>query len=404
MKSRKKIVYIFIFVLLITLVYNLPLFTTDSENLYTVKKDIVGDSIDAKGELKSSSSIFVGCPQIRRVWNFTIRYMAPEGKLVKKGQRILAFDTKKLHEKLAVKTSEFETAKKELEKARLVEQETLDTLMLSRAEAKSKTVKAKRKADQPEDLVAMHELKKLKLDYEVAQLEEKLAVSKIDNQRAKMKSRFSILKSKIKRLDHKIKEYKSAIAAMTVKAPRSGMLVYIANWRGKKRVVGDSIWRGDFIMEIPDLNSMNVEAVIPEAAAGRIKEGLTAQIRIDADPDKIYEGTVSSVGSIFRRKSKDQPGIVLDSKIQLKEANPDIMKPGMAASVNIILPGSEKALHIPNEAVIVENNATYVLKKGFFGSGTKTKVVLGKKSKAMVEVKSGLSESDVLVMPSKKMI
>ncbi len=403
MKNRK-VLYGVVVIVLIFLVYNLPLFTRDGETFYTVKKDRTEDTIDAKGELKSSSSVFVGCPQIRRVWNFTITYMAPEGKPVKKGQRIISFDTKKLHEKLSVKTSEFETAKKELEKAKLVEQEVLDSLKLSRSEAGVKTAKARRKAEQPEEFVASNVLKKLKYDYEAAQLEEKLSISKIENQKAKMRSKFSLLNSKLKRLDHKIEELKSAMKAMTVKAPAEGMLVYIADWKGRKKSVGDSVWRGDFIMEIPDLKRMNLEAVIPESAAGKLKEGLKAHIRIDANPDTIYEGVVTSIGRIFRRKSEDQPGIVLDCKVELSKSDPEVMKPGMAASVSVLLPGETESIRIPRKAVIVENNETFVLKKGFWGKGTKTKVVLGRKLKTMVEVKSGLNVSDVLIIPSGEMI
>ena len=40
-----------------------------------------------------------------------------------------------------------------------------------------------------------------------------------------------------------VESLESAIAAMTVAAPRDGTVVYVADWRGEKPRVGESTWR-----------------------------------------------------------------------------------------------------------------------------------------------------------------
>ena len=51
-------------------------------------------TVHAVGQLESMASLYIGCPPIRRFWNYTISFMAPEGKPVKQGDLILRFDTK----------------------------------------------------------------------------------------------------------------------------------------------------------------------------------------------------------------------------------------------------------------------------------------------------------------------
>ncbi|MCP4219406.1 MAG: hypothetical protein GY765_32525, partial [bacterium] len=161
--------------------------------------------VQSNGQLKSSDSLHIGCPSIRRTWNFTISFMAPEGKEVAPGTPILGFDTKQLAEKLALRQSQLQTARKELEKIELVEQEKLDKLHLQAAEAKATTNKAKRKAEQPEEFTALNELKKLRMDYKLAQLKEQLMQKRIDNQISGMKTRINAQKNKITTYDQMVK-------------------------------------------------------------------------------------------------------------------------------------------------------------------------------------------------------
>ena len=48
-------------------------------------------------------------------------------------------------------------------------------------------------------------------------------------------------------------------------------------------------------MTIPDLKHMQVKTAVHESVVDRVKMGLTATIRLDAFPDRIYRGEVESV-------------------------------------------------------------------------------------------------------------
>jgi HlyD family secretion protein len=362
-----------------------------------VKKGPFLITVHAVGQLKSVSSIYIGCPPIRRFWNYMISFMAPEGKSVKQGDSILRFDAKELREKFMVKQSELETSKKELEKIKLVEQETKDNFMLKIAEAQMKEKKGKRKALLPDDVIAMNEIKKIRMDLELAEMQVQLFRSRVKNQTQRMNTLLHTQQSKIKELESQVNEYQQAIEKLNVKAPRAGILVYAVDWRGRKKNVGDRCWIGSKILEMPDLSQMQVAAVIPEPEAGKIKEGLDVEIRLDSNPDRVFKGKVKTLGRIFRTKSHDQPAIVFDVTIDILDPDPELMRPGMAAGVDIIVSSKENILQVPESAVIYHEKGLFVRKKSFWAKKM-VPVTLGMRSGGMVEVLTGLKENDRVII------
>lgn len=353
--------------------------------------------VHAIGRLKSAASTYIGCPPVRRMWNYTISFMAPEGKRVKPGTMILGFDTKELRERMALKRSELETARKELEKIRLVEQEKKENFLLELEDARVKHETAKQYALEPNLYVALNEVKKKRMELELASLKETLSQSRVDNQIIGMKTRIHTQESKVKRLEKEVAEVESSVARLNVKAPKEGIIVYTSNWRGEKKAVRDRCWRGENVMEMPDLGRMQVEAVIPEPEAGKVSENLPVEIRLDSNPDRVFKGKVIELGRIFRTKSYDQPSIVFDAVISIDDPDPKLMLPGMAAGVDIIVSSREDVLQVPETAIIYLEGGLFVWKKGFFGKKM-VAVTTGIRSGGKVEIIDGLMENDRIVL------
>jgi RND family efflux transporter MFP subunit len=353
--------------------------------------------VHAIGQLKSSASTYIGCPSIRRFWNYTISFMAPEGKTVKPGERILGFDARQLQESFMIKSSELEAAKNELAKILLVEQEQKENFIIQVEEAKVKEENAKLKADKPEELATQIELKKLKMDSELATLNLQLAQNRVKNQTIGMETRIHAQQNIVKRLETEVADLQVAIAKMTIAAPRAGIIVYTPDWDGKKKNVGERCWIGESIMELPDLNKMEVSAVIPEPEAGKIKSGLDVEIRLDSNPDRVFKGKLTSLGRIFRTKSADQPSMVCDAAVTIQDPDPEMMRPGMAAGVDIIVSSRAGVLQIPENAIVYREEGLFVWKKNFSGKQS-SKITLGSRSGGMVEVLSGLDENDNIII------
>jgi len=355
--------------------------------------------IHATGQLQSAASYHVGCPSVERLWQYTISFLAPEGKPVGEGDPILTFDSRELMQRLQVKQAELDTSLKELARMRLQEQQTQEDFVLQQEEAKVNAQKARQKADVPQGLMSDNEYKKLKMDLELAELQEKLAESRVENQNSGMKTRFHVQESKVAKLKDEVERLNRDIQKMNCLAPKPGIVVYTPDWDGKKKSVGDTCWMGEKILELPDLSHMQVKAVILESQAGRVKEGQKADVRVDANPDKVYKGTVISLGRIFRVKSDSQPAIVFDAVIDLSESDPQLMRPGMAAGVGVTISSKENALQVEEAALVYHEGGISVRKKGRLDEDL-VPVTIGARSAGVVEVLTGLAEGDEVVIRS----
>jgi HlyD family secretion protein len=353
--------------------------------------------VHATGQLQSAASFCVGCPSVERMWQYIISFMAPEGKAVKEGDLILSFDARELTQRLQLKQSELDTGMKELERMQLQEQQTKEDTALQLEEEKVNKQKAVRKADYPEELIAANEFQKRKMELELADLQEKLAESRLANQISGMKSRIHIQESKVRLLKEEVERLKRNIQKMNVQAPKPGIVVYTPDWDGKKKAVGDRCWMGENILELPDLSRMQMKAVILEVQAGRVETGQKAEVRLDSNPDRVFKGVVMSLGRVFRVKSDSQPAIVFDALIDLSESDPGLMRPGMAAGIDITISSKENVLQVPEAAIVYHKNRLAVWKKGTF-SEELTPVTVGARSSGMVEILSGLKENDAIVI------
>lgn len=354
-------------------------------------------TVHASGRLQSTASLFIGCPGVERMWEYTITFMAPEGTPAKKGQPILAFNDKELRERLQLKQADLDTAQKELERLELLENETLDGLLLQEEEEKVKLQKVRHTTDVPEEFVAPLEMKKRKLDLELAELRLKRAHSRIANQSTGMASRLHVLRSKVRLLQADVAKIEADIARMSVRAPKEGMVVYAQDWNGKKKAVGDTCWMGINVLELPDLKAMQVKAAILEPQAGRIQPGQKTEVRLDANPDRVFSGTVASLGRIFRIKSEDQPVTVFDVVVDLAESDPALMRPGMAATIDIDISSLDDVLQVPEAAIVYREEGTFVRRRGLL-KNTLAPIVIGARSKGMVQVLRGLGKNDEVLI------
>ncbi len=96
-----------------------------------------------------------------------------------------------------------------------------------------------------------------------------------------------------------------------------------------------------------DLRKMQVLADIDEADVGKLKEGMMAEVEVDAFPGEPFNGVVSQV----RYSPKEEQGVVTYSAV-IDVANPDLkLRPGMTSNVTIQTAEAKDALAVRNAAL-----------------------------------------------------
>ena len=145
---------------------------------------------------------------------------------------------------------------------------------------------------------------------------------------------------------------------------------------------------------IEEGDQMTVTMYVDELDVLSMKEGLQAEITLDAVEDTTFEGTITSVGA-----QASSSGGVAQYPVNITFDKTEDMLSGMNASVKVILEEADNVLTIPLTAVTEEGNTSYVYTGYDESTGElsgKTEVTLGVSDENTVEVTDGLNEGDTI--------
>jgi len=355
--------------------------------------------IDVTGTLSAVDSGSFGPPQVSDVWEFKISMVAPEGSDVKAGQPVLGFDTMDLQKRLDEKRAESEQARKEIEKARADLALRREDEKLKLADAEGRLRKSQLKLEGPPDILASKDRKQIELDFGLAKEETESIRQRIASFERAASAQIALLTSKQQTADAIVTAAQNTIKAMTIVAPRNGTIVYVTNWRGDKKKVGDTCWRMERVIEIPDLGRMMAKGEVDESDAGKVAVGQRVVFNLDAHPDEEFTGTISDASrTVGKRQGTTDPIKVLKVNIKLDRTDPAKMRPGMRFHGTVELARAKNALLIPRNAVFVTDRGPVAYRRGTF-SVTAMPLTLGGENEKSVEVLRGLSASDRVLVP-----
>jgi HlyD family secretion protein len=355
--------------------------------------------IDVTGTLAAVDSGGFGPPQVGDVWEYKVSMIAAEGSDVKKGQPVLGFDTMDLQKRLDVKNAESEQARKEIEKARADLALRREDEKLKLADAEGRLRKAQLKLEGPAEIVSSNERRQVELDFGLAKEETESARQRIASFERAAAAQIALLTSKQQTAAAIVTETQNAIKAMTILAPRNGTIVYVTSWRGDKKKVGDTCWRSERVLEIPDLARMKASGEVDEADAGKVAAGQRVLFNLDAHPDEEFAGTITEASrTVGQQQGTHDPIKVLKVNIALDRTDPAKMRPGMRFHGTVELGRAKNALLIPRNAVFVVGSGPVAYRRGTF-SVAPVPLTLGHENEKSVEVLSGLSANDRVLVP-----
>jgi HlyD family secretion protein len=363
----------------------------------TVKLEQVRLIVTASGELESKQTAMIAPPSVSGMWQYQIEQLTPENTRVKKGEVIVAFDSKKVVDRLVDKQANLDRAQKELENKKIKEEESEQELILSIAEKQMEYEKAERKADIIDNSRAENDRKKSVIDFTIAENDLFLAKERLTFHKNNKALNLKLAKGKVNRLTAEVNDFKSDIERLKVKAPIDGMVIYRANWQGEKPAVGESIQFGQPVVELAVIEQMQLKAQIAEPDSGKIKLNQKVKIMIDGTQEIVLQGSIVELGRVFRDKSSQDKRRVFDAIIAFEQPKDTVIRPGMTARIEVVTAVIDNALTLPSKAVKLESGQGSVLITGLFSDHEKTIEVahiVGDK----VVIKSGLSQGDIVAL------
>jgi len=348
-------------------------------------------TVEIAGTLRALESDQAGPPILQDIWEYRLVKMAPEGTSVKKGQMILQFDTTELTQRLEEKRAERDTAAKELEKRSIELSVREEALTLQEAEAEARRRKADLKVEVPPELVGANELAQSRLDLDLVKRELAWVAQRKGVARRAADAERASLSERHERSAARVNEIEARIRQMTVPAPRDGTLIYLANWRDEKKKVGDTCWRGERVVEVPDLGRMIVKGDVDEADSAALATGERVSLRLEAHPDATFAGHVLSIGRTVQRQNPKIPKKVVKVEVALDGSDPLRMRPGMRIRGEIETGRHIGLLVLPLEAVFPSPSGPIAWRPAWRGA-TAVPLVLGMRNGKLVEIVKGLAE------------
>lgn len=342
-----------------------------------VKKGNIVIKITESGELRAKDQVTISA-----VTDKQILYLAPEGSRVQKGDTLVVYESAK-----------YAISKGEAESNLLVAES-----QLIQAESDLEAQEAK------EEGARQQYGNMLQLSKEGFAVESEVEQSRLNYLQLKSKTKsfqagVRAAEAQVKAAERAVEQQDRKLRQGIVFAPRDGLVVYayVGNPDdGKKVEVGMVPFEGMDLMYLPDISSMLVDTQISEVDLYRVQEGLTAAIHLDAYPDAIFDGEVASIADLARRRISRITGKATGAKVfdvTIKVMAQDVrLKPGLTATVDIIIDKLQDAIYVPLEAVFLdelERTIVYINKNGTFEPRV---VETGDSNDRVVVIKSGLAE------------
>ena len=151
---------------------------------------------------------------------------------------------------------------------------------------------------------------------------------------------------------------------------------------------GERVEAGKEIIILSDLSTIWVWADIKEADLSAVQqagEKITGEVEIPGAEGRKYQGSLDVVSGKMEEQSRTV-------KARISVANPDgFLRPGMFATIKLMLSGSGDAVAVPKVAVLADAGRTFVFvhKEGAYW--IRRPVSLGETLNDYVEIKDGLS-------------
>lgn len=210
---------------------------------------------------------------------------------------------------------------------------------------------------------------------------------------------FSFQDSRLRQEEDRLRHYQKMAEECTVRAPHEGVAIYANRPDRTPRVyLGAPVRQRLRLFYLPDLSQMEVGAILHETVMERVQPGMLARVVLEALPDLVLEGRVTSISRLPLVDRKAETGTEVTyylGRIALVKT-PEGLRPGMSARVDILTAERPSALVVPVAAVSQQDGRElcYVVRPDHIEQRT---VRLGQHSLNLMEVVEGLKEGERVI-------
>lgn len=381
MKRRNKwVVYVVVFIVLAGGAYGLYAWnkgrtTVEPPKTTTVKRGTITEVAALSGTVTANKTVEVKS----RASGTVLEVATGSGALVKKGDLLVRLDPVDEQRAVALATVALDSAKNRLAQS----DASLKLTQLSLTESNAKA-EARRKAAQTGSVTA-EEVRAAENEVKLAQVNVEMRTAEVAAARTSVTTAQLSLDDANKRLTE-----------TTILAPMDGTVLSMSAQVGN--IVSSPISNvggGVVLCVLGDLSVLHVLGSLDEADVGRVKARQDVQIKVDAYPERMFEGKVAAISP----QGKSESNVVtFDLDVVITDKKFSMLKPGMSADLQVIVNKVEDTLIVPVTAVRAEGRKQSVLN----AAGETIAIKIGPSDGTNVAVSEGVKEGDEIVLNNQR--
>ena len=352
--------------------------------------------VAAEGNLESAEATPVTAP-MEAQGQLKVAWLVPDGTPVKAGDVIVRFDPSEMERSLRDGQSDRAATESRITGMQADTGGVIRNLERDAEMAREELRGADRyKVDDP-DVFSRQEIIRSEIDRTLAEKRIDTADTVRSIRQDVAKVDIALLEIERRKAGLAIDRASKGLEALEIKAPHDGILVYKRDWRGDITRVGDTVWPGEPVGEIPELETMQARVYVLEADAGGLTSGLSATVVVEAHPERSYKAKIKTVDTLAKRRTGWIPVQYFGTTLELDATDPSIMKPGQRVQAQLALDERPDALSVPRNAIF-EKNGKKIVYKLDGASFAPVEVTLGPAAVGRVVVEKGLAQGDEIAL------
>lgn len=364
---------------------------------HAVKKEAFVRRVTAEGNLRAVKATPVTAPQSAGDFGpMKIAWLAQDGVPVKAGEVVVRFDPTEPEKQLRDGQADLAAATAKLQQEQIKSSTAVDNRDSAANLAGAELDQQRKFRSKDKEIFSRNTIVEAEIDETLAGAKQQHAESAKQIERKLAHSKAGVIAVEKQKAQIAISHAKSALASMEIKAPHDGILVLRRNWKGELPRVGEQLWPGQKIAEIPLLDTMEAEVFVLEVDGSGITDKQPAEVLIEARPEVTYEAKIKLVDKLAKPRVPGVPVQYFAVVLELAKTDHAVMKPGQRVRATLILDKAD-ALVVPRQSVIGKDGKNVVYRRGANGFEA-VEVELGAGTSGRVVISKGLAAGDVIAL------
>jgi HlyD family secretion protein len=330
----------------------------------------------------------------------TIAWLIPEGSFVKVGDPVIRFDSTDAKLNLEKQQNTL-VANEENTKIKTLQQGTDEQVLgIDRKDAEEEYQYAMTVMPQDESIFSKWDIITAQADARYANERIGFLKSKSKTQQRIARSDQQILSIERNKAQSQVSLLKQTLNSLELQSPANGLVLYRKD-HGEDPKIGDPSFPGQAVIEVINLDVLQARIDVLERDGGSLEKGLPVNIKLDANPEKEFHGTIRTVPTVSSALIRNSPLKYFTCDVSISDAGRYLkqIRPGMKLRADVVLQKYDSCFVVPSGAVTYrdkeQDSVVYVQKSGNFEI---RKVKTGLSSHGEAIILDGVKDGEMIAL------